>query len=140
MMYSKVFYCLPFALAISSWVPTAVLGAPVDIQSRDALTPGKLVTGGKATFFLQGGAAGACGKVHQDTDLVAAIDKGSFSNALCGKSVTITNVANKKSVTATIADECPGCSNAQSIDLSKGAFDKIADESTGVVDIQWTLS
>jgi hypothetical protein len=47
MMYSKVLYCLPLALAISSWVPTVVLGAPVDIQSRAALTPGKLVTGGK---------------------------------------------------------------------------------------------
>ena len=66
--------------------------------------------------------------------MTVSTDKSTFSNDLCGKSVTVTNVANKKSVKATIADECPGCANAQSIDLSKGAFDKIADESTGVID------
>lgn len=51
----------------------------------------------------------------------------------------ITNVANQKSVTVTVADVCPGCKNANSIDLSTGAFDLIADESAGTVPIEWTL-
>ena len=33
----------------------------------------------------------------------------------------------------TVADECPTCENANSLDLSEGAFLKIADLSVGVV-------
>jgi hypothetical protein len=49
-MMSKALSCLTFALAISSWTPTAVLGAPIGvntIQARDAPTPGQSVTGGE---------------------------------------------------------------------------------------------
>ena len=62
------------------------------------------------------------------------VAKGTFSQDLCGKQVKVTNTKNKKTVTATIADECPGCKNAQSIDLSQGAFDKIGTEAEGVLD------
>jgi len=141
-MHFQVLY-FTFTFAISSWMPKAVLGAPVDanaFQPREAPVAGKLVTGGVATFFLQGGAAGACGQKHSDTDLIAAMSsKGTFSQDLCGKQVKVTNTKNKKTVTATIADECPGCKNAQSIDLSQGAFDKIGTEAEGELDIEWTL-
>ena len=69
-------------------------------------------------FFYQNGNAGACGKVHGDDELIAAIDHelwgdSSFSNgsSTCGKKVKITNTKNGKSVTATIADVCPTCEN-----------------------------
>lgn len=45
-----------------------------------------------------------------------------------------------KSVTAIVADECPGCSTADSLDLSTGAFDAIGDEDTGVLSISWYFS
>ena len=50
----------------------------------------------------------------------------------------MTNTQNGKSVVATVADQCPGCQgNPNSLDLSQGAFDQIADESEGVVPITW---
>jgi len=56
---------------------------------------------------------------------------------LCGKKVQVTNVANGKSVVVTIADACPTCDNSNSIDLSQGAFDTIADAATGLIKIAW---
>ncbi|KAF8636572.1 hypothetical protein AX17_003383 [Amanita inopinata Kibby_2008] len=101
-------------------------------------------SGGFATYFYQGGNAGACGTVHSDNDLIAAIDAdrygylGSRSN-LCGKKVKITNPSNNKSVTVTIADACPTCRNSNSIDLSLEAFKQIADLSRGIVAIDWVF-
>lgn len=69
------------------------------------------------------------------------MDSDRYDNgSLCGKSVTITNTDNGKSVTVTVADECPTCDNSNSIDLSTGAFDQIADESSGIVPISWVIS
>jgi len=96
------------------------------------------ITGGVATFFFQGGNAGACGTVHQDSDFVAAIDSARYNGgALCGKQVQITNSNNGNSVTVTIADECPTCNNGNSIDLSVGAFTQLATEEEGEVPIKW---
>jgi hypothetical protein len=95
-------------------------------------------TGGVATFFYQGGNAGACGTVHSDSDFVAALDSARYNNGeFCGKQVTITNTQNQKSVTVTVADECPTCENGNSIDLSVAAFDAIGSESQGVLPIEW---
>ncbi|KAF9454541.1 hypothetical protein P691DRAFT_692150 [Macrolepiota fuliginosa MF-IS2] len=102
-------------------------------------------TGGFATFFYQNGNAGACGTVHKDGDLVAAIDADRYGNtgaksSLCGKRVEITNTNNHKSVTVTIADACPTCKNRNSIDLSTGAFLRIATEEEGMVPITWKFT
>ena len=91
-----------------------------------------------ATFFTQNGVAGACGTVHQDSDMIAAIDESRYGNsgqksALCGRKVKILNPANGKSVTVTIADDCPTCKNSNSIDLSVSAFTQIATKAQGMV-------
>jgi hypothetical protein len=52
---------------------------------------------------------------------------------LCGKQVKITNIANGLSVIVTIEDACPTCNDANSIDMSTGAFDKIANAATGLI-------
>jgi len=101
-------------------------------------------TGGQATFFYQGGAAGACGQVHSDNDLICAMDQARYGNSgnaspLCGKQVKITNTQNGKTVTVTVADDCPTCLNSNSIDLSVAAFKTIADESQGVAPISWSF-
>jgi hypothetical protein len=103
-----------------------------------------LNTGGVATFFFQNGVAGACGTVHSDTDMIAAIDGDRYGNlgkksSLCGQKVQITNTKNKKTVTVTIADACPTCENSNSIDLSEGAFEKIATLDEGEVPITWSF-
>ncbi|GAA5938955.1 hypothetical protein JCM1841_002614 [Sporobolomyces salmonicolor] len=96
---------------------------------------------GTATFFYQGGVAGACGTVNSDsTPLVALQTEMYGSGSYCGKTVVITNKANGKSVTATVQDECPGCSSSASLDLSTGAFDSIGDEGTGELSISWYFS
>ncbi|GAA5938942.1 hypothetical protein JCM1841_002612 [Sporobolomyces salmonicolor] len=93
---------------------------------------------GVATFFYQEGAAGACGNVNSDSTPLVALQTAMYgSGQYCGKTVEITNTANGKSVTATVQDECPGCSSATSLDLSTGAFDQIGDEATGVLPITW---
>jgi hypothetical protein len=116
-------------------------------------------TGGVATFFFQNGVAGACGRVHKDTDLICAmgqahspythilplipyLDAARYGNAgnsspLCGKQVQITNQKNGHTVTVTVADDCPTCNNGNSIDLSKSAFQQLADLSEGEVPIAW---
>jgi len=116
--------------------------APSSGSSSSSSGSSQVFTGGIATFFFQNGVAGACGTVHQDSDFIVAIDAARYGDTgekspLCGKQVHITNTANKKSVTATIADACPTCDNSNSIDLSTGTFKTIGDESAGVLNIEW---
>jgi rare lipoprotein A (peptidoglycan hydrolase) len=61
------------------------------------------------------------------------------TSPLCGKQVEITNTQNGKSVTVIVADDCPTCDNANSIDLSLGAFQHLADLSVGQVDSAFSV-
>lgn len=45
----------------------------------------------------------------------------------------------EKTVTVTIADDCPTCQNKDSIDLSVAAFKQIASLDEGDVPITWEL-
>jgi hypothetical protein len=110
-------------------------------SSTKAASSGQTFSGGVATFFTQNGVAGACGKVHSDNDLICAIDQARYGNSgdvssLCGKQIEIT-ASNGKTVTVTVADDCPTCINSNSIDLSVGAFKHLASEATGEVPITW---
>jgi len=96
-------------------------------------------SGGQATFYTQNGVEGACGKAHSDNDIICALDTPTYAGGShCGDYVAITNVKNGKTVNVLVADECPTCSGANSIDLSKGAFFALGgtvDE--GVFPITW---
>ncbi|BGP28552.1 hypothetical protein JCM10296v2_000288 [Rhodotorula toruloides] len=95
---------------------------------------------GQATYFFQNGVAGACGSVHSDSDYIVAMDSRMYAGGShCGQTVHITNTKNGKTVTATVADECPSCSSSGSLDLSQGAFNAIGSESDGVEPITWTF-
>jgi expansin (peptidoglycan-binding protein) len=61
----------------------------------------------------------------------------SLKSSLCGKQVEIINTDNQKSVNVIIADDCPTCDNANSIDLSVKAFDSISDQPIGNIPIKW---
>lgn len=96
---------------------------------------------GEATWFTQDDNAGACGTVHADSDYVVALDSAFYGNGgYCGRGVTITNTANGKTVSATVADECPGCSSEYSLDLSVGAFEAIGDLNDGEYPISWSFT
>jgi rare lipoprotein A (peptidoglycan hydrolase) len=63
-----------------------------------------------------------------------------MNSALCGKTITLTNTKNGKTVNAVIADTCPGCGDGgASIDCSTGTFDALADESDGTFPVTFTL-
>jgi rare lipoprotein A (peptidoglycan hydrolase) len=66
-------------------------------------------------------------------------DSALYSESICGKSVSITNTQTGQSITVVVADECPTCENANSIDLSHTAFGALTDSNfaEGVVPIQW---
>ncbi|KAL8293488.1 hypothetical protein RQP46_000189 [Phenoliferia psychrophenolica] len=103
---------------------------------------GDLITGGFATYYNQEGGYGACGKIHSDDDFIVAIQlarygTGSNNAPDCGRKVSITNPANGKSVTATVADACPGCKNYNSLDLSIATFNALADPAIGTMPIDW---
>ncbi|WWC60313.1 uncharacterized protein I303_102883 [Kwoniella dejecticola CBS 10117] len=129
----------------AAWTPTETSSAAAETSSAASSggSSGDVMTGGYATYFYQGGNAGACGTVHSDSDKVIAIDTNgwwqdtSSASPYCGKYITLTNTNNGKSVTAMVADACPSCVSDNSLDLSVGAFTAIASESDGQVPITW---
>jgi len=134
----------PAPKSVTPPAPKSVTPPPASTSAAPSPPPSSSgqnwVTGGEATFFDQGGAAGSCGNVNPDTAKIVAVQAQRMEPSLCGKQVLITNTANGKSVTATIQDTCPGCQgNRNSLDLSHGAFDAIGDEATGVLPIKWVM-
>jgi hypothetical protein len=73
--------------------------------------------------------------------MIVALQTETYAGgAMCGKSITITNLKNGKSASGTCADECPTCQSPGSVDLSKGFFSALGGtEAEGVFDIQWTI-
>ncbi|GJE87161.1 hypothetical protein PsYK624_032440 [Phanerochaete sordida] len=145
-------YCIPqsgsasVAPATAAAVPSVVNAAapPPSSSAASPTTPAAAAPApsqtGHGTWFTQNNNAGACGTVHQDSDKVVALDSAIYDNGKwCGKSITITNLANGKTVQATVADECPTCDDKYSVDMSQGAFDAIGAESTGLLNIMWVL-
>jgi rare lipoprotein A (peptidoglycan hydrolase) len=51
----------------------------------------------------------------------------------------ITNNSNKKTIVVKIVDKCAGCIVGKAIDLTPGAFQKLANLNTGVLDISWKV-
>ncbi|PBK96931.1 hypothetical protein ARMGADRAFT_1027840 [Armillaria gallica] len=101
---------------------------------------GTFYSGGVGTFYYQYGVAGSCGTVHSDSDKIVAVSAIVMNSALCGKTITLTNTKNGKTVNAVIADTCPGCGDGgASIDCSTGTFDALADESDGTFPVTFTL-
>ncbi|KAG8723962.1 hypothetical protein FRC12_024387, partial [Ceratobasidium sp. 428] len=72
--------------------PTTTTDKPEPTKSADP-EPGNgsgTITGGFATFYEQGGVAGACGDMHSDDDLIVAMDYRKYGNVdkvskFCGK-------------------------------------------------------
>lgn len=138
------------AAPTSEWVAptttsTTEAAAETTQASSNSGLSGDVQTGGSATYFYQGGNPGACGNYNSDSTPLVAIDQAWWPNFgqvsdLCGKWVTIKNTNNGKTVSAVIADVCPTCNNANSLDLSVGAFTAIASESDGMVPIEWSFN
>ena len=63
-------------------------------------------------------------------------------NPFCGRKIRTTRhrngVAQNVTLDVTIVDRCVGC-KTYDLDFSPGAFDKMADESLGRVDVTWAF-
>ncbi|GAA95472.1 uncharacterized protein L969DRAFT_58376 [Mixia osmundae IAM 14324] len=122
----------------SPWSATSTGDSPKP-TTYGASTSGSANSGsysGSGTYYYQGGNAGACGAVNSDSAYIVAMNSAQFSGS-CGKQVTI--YSGGKSVTATVADECPTCGYG-SIDLSTGVFSALADMSAGLIGITWSYT
>lgn len=125
-------------------VQSTAAPAPTTTQPATNNGNGEVVKGGFATFFYQNGVAGACGKVHSDNDLVAALTGkfyGDFSQTSnkCGQTVRVTRTSTGKSVDVIVADGCPTCGTDGSIDLSTAAFRQLGTEDEGMFPIEYTF-
>ncbi|KAJ7172421.1 RlpA-like double-psi beta-barrel-protein domain-containing protein-containing protein [Mycena filopes] len=107
-------------------------------STPDKTSSGSLVLGGFGTWFTQNGVAGACGTVHKDTDFVVALETKTYDKGVnCGRRIQIIDASNGKSVEGVVADECPTCTNSQSVDMSLGMFKELAALSVGEFSIKW---
>ncbi|KAJ7046840.1 RlpA-like double-psi beta-barrel-protein domain-containing protein-containing protein [Mycena alexandri] len=107
-------------------------------STPDKTSSGSLVLGGFGTWFTQGGVAGACGTVHSDSDFVVALETKTYAKgANCGRKIQVIDASNGKSVQGVVADECPTCTNSESVDMSLAMFEKLAALSVGEFSIKW---
>ncbi|CAD6574554.1 MAG: small nuclear ribonucleoprotein Sm D3 [Cyphobasidiales sp. Tagirdzhanova-0007] len=93
---------------------------------------------GQGTYFYPG--QGACGWTATSKDHIAALNKDQYGDVSqesphCGHYIWITNTQTGASTRAQVQDACPGC-NYGDLDLSPAAFDDLAPESQGVVQIE----
>ncbi|KWU46789.1 hypothetical protein RHOSPDRAFT_31606 [Rhodotorula sp. JG-1b] len=130
-------YVAPTTTTTSQWV------APTTTQAAATKAVSNASSGsysGQATFYSQGGVAGSCGSVASDSDYVVAVNTAQVDGGShCGSSVHITNTQNGKSITARVADTCPGCGYG-SLDLSMGAFGALGSYDQGVLPISWSFA
>ena len=83
----------------------------------------QVFSGGIATFYTQNGVKGACGQVHSDDDVVAALQTSQYAGGKhCGQYIQVLNKQTKTTKRVLVADECPTCDGSTSVDFSKGAF------------------
>ncbi|EIM82454.1 barwin-like endoglucanase [Stereum hirsutum FP-91666 SS1] len=101
---------------------------------------------GDGTYYSPG--LGACGLTNADTDLIVAVSTSLYDsypgatsnpnlNPICGKTITATY--NGKSVTAAVEDKCYACAEYD-LDFSPSAFQQLADESVGRIEITWQFN
>ncbi|KAJ7685242.1 hypothetical protein DFH06DRAFT_1157930 [Mycena polygramma] len=99
---------------------------------------GDFITGGFGTWFTQNGVAGACGKVHRDTDFVVALQTEKYAHgANCGRMIRVTDLTTGKTVDGLVADECPTCDNTACVDMSLGMFKAFTSLSVGMFKIKY---
>lgn len=108
------------------------------------------VYSGDGTFYSPSVGLGSCGHLYQDSDHVAALAAVSMqaynpgnpnNNPLCGHKVKVWDKANpSNTVTVAIVDTCPGCHGRYDLDLSPGAFNKLAHPSVGRIQIAWEFA
>ncbi|KAG7580148.1 hypothetical protein FFLO_00119 [Filobasidium floriforme] len=131
----------PTSTYVAPTTSEAPAPAATTAETQNTASTGGDVHYGEATYFLQNGNPGACGQYNSDSTPLVALpaqywnNGGSSPSSHCGSYIQVTR--GDRSVNAVVADLCPSCVGADSIDLSVGAFNQIASESEGMVSISW---
>uniref|UniRef100_A0A0W0G1H4 RlpA-like protein double-psi beta-barrel domain-containing protein n=1 Tax=Moniliophthora roreri TaxID=221103 RepID=A0A0W0G1H4_MONRR len=93
---------------------------------------------GDATWYQPNGNYGACGWKLSNSDMVVALPSGKYANgSKCRKHINVHYKS--KSVNVVVADLCPGC-GPNDVDLSEGAFKKLAGLDVGRMKVNWDFS
>lgn len=143
--------------AQTTTTPAAAAAAPVATTAVSSTSAG--IYSGEATYYELG--LTACGQTYADTDYVAAISyllfdqngtanpnskrlepclpRGKLTridNPHCGRRIRV--YRGSASVDVTIVDRCAGCEGQYNVDLSPVAFQTLATEAEGRVDVTWS--
>ena len=111
-------------------------------SSSSSAQPSGSEFSGEGTFYSTG--LGSCGITSTDSDFIVAISHELYDSKAVGNNPNHNPLCNKKirasyegkSVDVTVVDRCEGCAY-NDLDFSPAAFDKLADESLGRIDITW---
>ncbi|OCF71909.1 hypothetical protein I204_07172 [Kwoniella mangroviensis CBS 8886] len=97
---------------------------------------GQSYSNSRATFYDVG--LGACGWYNSASDYIVAQNSAQYGSGYpgpnCGRSISVSYGG--KTISATIADECPTCPYG-GLDMSRGLFTQFASESAGVFYMTW---
>ncbi|KAJ8095001.1 hypothetical protein PM082_010219 [Marasmius tenuissimus] len=109
-----------------------------DPEAMEVGFPSTFANTGDATWYQPNGGYGACGYKLQNSDMIVALPRGHYANGgKCNKHLTVHY--KNKSVKVKVADLCPGC-GPNDVDLSEGAFKKLANLDVGRMKVSWEFS
>ncbi|RCK59212.1 Papain inhibitor [Candida viswanathii] len=121
---------------------TTSTSAPAQTSSSSSTQPTGSLQSGEGTYYSTG--LGSCGITSSDTDYIIAVSHELYdkytvggnpnNNSLCGKKIRA--FYNGNSVDVTVVDRCEGCAY-NDLDFSPSAFDQLASQSLGRIDITW---
>jgi len=128
--------------------PLLLLLLLLSFLSTISALPSQLVrrgTNGKASFYNQAGAVGACGKAHSDGDYIVALSPVHFAGKNpCGKRVKVyarSGSGRGRVVYVTVADKCMGC-DENHLDLAVAPFEYLAKndgQAVGIIQVAWAF-
>ncbi|KAF7368079.1 Barwin-like endoglucanase [Mycena sanguinolenta] len=106
-----------------------------EASSADVTADAAAAHQGRVTFYTPNGGVGACGHPIKTSAHAVALASAQYDGgAHCGKKIKVQY--NGKSVIANVVDLCPGCPS-EGLDLTRGAFKKLAKPAVGVIEANW---
>lgn len=126
---------LIFCASAFMWGCSSVQPNKAPVQTENPVTPAVFTQTGKASFYADKHQR----KKTANGDIFdQQLNTAAHKTLAFGSMVKVTNIANGKSIVVKINDRGPFVKD-RIIDLSKAAFDSIADKSSGVIEVRIEL-